>query len=278
MKKLSTALLMLLMSASYALPVGNPSEATLVCPEVPCGTYFSGKCFSCDFLSLGVGFYGDYVFNRHLQTIHHKDIDTVRLFTNAAYLVANFYERVDIFTTLGASRLSLNTSFGAFAAVDPHPLFELETSTAFSYSVGARATLFEYRCFSLGMVGQYFATSPNIKRLYIAAGAASYPGDTLRSRYSEWQVAAGLSYRYNDFFIPYFAVRNAHSYWKLANGENIIIEENDNAFLYNLETQKNWGYAIGLTLLPPTCEALLVTVEARFPDEKAFYVNAQIRF
>src|ERR1700722_6433594 len=171
MKKLCIAIGLLFISTAYALPVGNPSEASLFHREEICCDPTS----PCDFFSFGVGFYGDYVFNRHMKTDQNKDIDTTKLFTNAGYLVINFYDRVDLFSSLGASRLSLNTSLGPFNSIDPHPLFEIESGTAFSYSLGCRATLFQYKCFSLGAMGQYFATRPDIKRMYIAAGAVTYP-------------------------------------------------------------------------------------------------------
>jgi major outer membrane protein len=273
MKKLFSALLLLFSSHAYALPCGNPAEATLFYQE----TVFECFCFT-NIFSVGVGFYGDYVFNRHMQTTANKDIDTTKLFTNAGYLALNICRRIDIFTALGASRLSINTSLDAFNAADPHPLFELESGSAFSYSVGARATLYTYKCASLGVEGQYFATKPNVKRLYIAAGAVNYPDDELHTRYSEWQVGGGLSYRYNDYFVPYVAVKYARSFWKLNNGNLFIIESNNNTYLFNLRNQKTWGYAIGLTLCPLACEQLAVTAEVRFSDEKALYVNGQIRF
>ena len=274
MKKIYIAICLFFIHTAYALPVGNPSEASL---------YYNGEtcchfCFSGEYCSFGIGFDGDYVFNRHMRTVNHRVIDTTKISTNAAYLAVNLCERVDIFSSLGVSRLSLNTSLGAFNSVDPHPLFEVESGSEFSYRVGARATLWQCHCFSLGVMGQYFATEPNIKRLYIAAGAVSYPDDDLRTRYSEWQVSSGLSYRFNDFFVPYAAVRYGHCYWKLGDGENFIIESNTNTFLFNLKNQRNWGYAVGLTLCPLVCKKAAVTVEARFPNEKALYVNGQIRF
>jgi Chlamydia major outer membrane protein len=271
MKKLSLASLALFMNTLCALPIGNPSEASIF-------HYEDTESCICPFLNFGVGFYGDYVFNRHMQTDEGRDVDTTKLFTNAGYLVLNFNERVDLFTALGASRLSLNTSLVAFNSADPFPLFELESGSAFSYSIGGRATLFKYKCASLGIEGQYFSTKPDIKRAYIAAGAVSYLDDSLITHYTEWQLGGGISYRYTPFFIPYVAVKYSHSHWKLANGENIIVESNINTFFFNLRSQRNWGYAVGLTLCPHVCDKIAVTVEARFPDEKAFYVNGQMRF
>lgn len=276
MKKLVSLSVALFLNTLYALPVGNPSEASLF-------RYACAESCCVPFLNYGIGYYGDYVFNRHLETDPGRSIDTTKIFTNAGFLALNFKERAEVFATLGVSRLSLNTSFAAFnvpvaAEPDPFPLFELESGSAFSWSLGARATLFSYKCATLGVEGQYFSTKPDIKRVYIAAGAVSYLDNTLITHYTEWQVAAGISYRYNPFFIPYVAVKYARSHWKLADGENILIDEQGDAFFFNLHSQKDWGYAVGLTLCPYFCDKLAVSVEARFLDEKALHVNAQMRF
>jgi opacity protein-like surface antigen len=268
MKIFLSLLFSLFLHSIYALPADNPAGASLALYP------------TCSGFSLGLGFYGDYVFNRHMRTTttRGKDIDTTKLFTNAAYLDLNLCDRLDIFTTLGASRLSLNTSLAPFNALDPHPLFEIESSSSFSYSIGARVTLYEWKCLTFGLVGQYFSVKPNIKRIYIAAGAVAYPGNLLRTHYSEDQVALGVAYGYNSYFIPYLNVRYAHARWKLANGRLFVIESNTNTFLFNLRNQRHWGAAIGLTLDPIVEEKLYVTTEFRFPDEKAFYVNALMRF
>jgi hypothetical protein len=95
------------------------------------------------------------------------------------------------------------------------------------------------------VTGQYFATRPNLKRLYIASGAVVYSDRALQTRYREWQGAAGISYRYNDFFVPYIALKYASCHWKLANGANVTIEDNTGTFLYNLKNHRFWGYVNG---------------------------------
>lgn len=270
MKRLAATLFALFINTLYALPVGNPSEASLFRAQAP-------ACCECPSWGGGVGFYGDYVFNRHMKTSRGRSVDTVKLFTNAGYLVVNFAQQADLFATLGTTRISLNTSLVAFNQVDPFPLFELESNSAFSWSLGGRATLYTYKCASLGIEGQYLSTKPNIKRAYIAAGASAYFDNSLVTHYTEWQLGSGISYRYNPIFVPYVAVKYAYSHWKLANGRNIVVQSNTNTFFYNLHSQKRWGYAVGLTLFPNRCDKLAVTVEARFLDEKAIYVNGQIR-
>jgi opacity protein-like surface antigen len=251
-----------------ALPVDNPADA---------GLFATHQCKIRNTI-FGYGFYGDYVFNRHMETVEGRNIDTTELYTNAAYLSLILRERVTLFSTLGVTRLSLNTSLGAFNAIDPHPLFEIESGSAFSYSLGAKAILFQFRTLSFGVGGKYFAAVPNIKRLYIASGAVSYPDEILQTRYSEWQINAGAACRFNEFFSPYAALKYSSSFWKLDNGRRFIIESNTNTFLYNMQNRRNWGYAIGLTFCPPATNKMAVTVEARFPDEKALHVIVQAGF
>lgn len=120
----------------HALPVGNPAEPSLLIdgtvwegmsgdPCDPCATW-------CDAISLRVGFYGDYVFDRVLKTdvpkmfsmgkaptgnspaasntleernnpAYNKHMQDAEWFTNAGYIALNIWDRFDIFCTLGAT-------------------------------------------------------------------------------------------------------------------------------------------------------------------------------
>lgn len=120
-----------------ALPVGNPAEPSLLIdgtiwegmsgdPCDPCATW-------CDAISLRVGFYGDYVFDRVLKTdvskmflmgtaptspssavdsnttaeranpAYGKHMHDAEWFTNAGYIALNIWDRFDVFCTLGAT-------------------------------------------------------------------------------------------------------------------------------------------------------------------------------
>nr|ADB92456.1 major outer membrane protein [Chlamydia pecorum] len=121
----------------HALPVGNPAEPSLLIdgtiwegmsgdPCDPCATW-------CDAISLRVGFYGDYVFDRVLKTdvskmflmgtaptspnnaadsnttaeranpAYGKHMHDAEWFTNAGYIALNIWDRFDVFCTLGAT-------------------------------------------------------------------------------------------------------------------------------------------------------------------------------
>ena len=283
MKKLFvTILTFLTCGAAYALPVGNPSDASLLCDGLlwkahcgnPCDPYLTW----CDALSLRAGFWGDYVFNRHLKIDHHdtdSDIEHTRIFTNAAFIAANVWDRFDIFTTLGATNLFLDSnafSFGAFTANGAR--IEIETETDFSWSLGARGTIWECGCTSLGAEAQYFSTRPNVRRVTAGAIASVYPDSIIDAKYHEWQVGVGLSHRIN-MFVPYVAVKWSHAKLRLDNAQPGIPGLPD-VTLYNLQNNKDWGYAVGVSLID--CDKASLTVEGRFGDEKAIHVNGQIRF
>lgn len=271
--------------SAIALPVGNPSDASLLCD----GLFWEGNCCMdpcdpcaswCDAFSFRFGFYGDYVFNRHMEVRNGDDgdgrrIERFALNTNAGYLALNLWNRFDVFATLGASDYSLNTNADSFVGVIVGPRAEVTTTTTFSWSVGGRATLWECGCTALGIEGQYFQFTPDIERVTIASAASVYPNN-FSTKYREWQVGLGVSHRIN-MLVPYIAVKYARA--RLSNNNDRTLTLDGITLVDGLGTwraQKHWGYAVGVSLVD--CEKMSVTAEGRFADEKAFHVNAQIRF
>lgn len=292
MKKLVVTILTLLTcGAAYALPVGNPTEASLFlngawmdnnsCCD-PCD-----PCFSwADSLSFRLGYYGDFVFSRHLKKRGEEGSGTgghIRdgeIFTNAGYLALNFCNRFDIFTTLGASDMRIRTNGVSFAAINQ--LIELDFRERFSWSVGARATLWECNCFGIGLEGQYFQFKPELDHyINYNTGAFTYfNGSQRHQRYHEWQVGLGASYRFATScptvaFVPYTAVK-----WSRArhNMRNFTFTDDLGTLftLHDLRSAKHWGWALGITM--ELCDMIGVTVEGRWADENALYVNGQFRF
>jgi major outer membrane protein len=273
-KSFFTLLTVLACSAAQALPVGNPSDASLLCdgliweghcgdPNDPCLTW-------CDAFSLRVGFYGDYVFNRHLRldtNEFNKSIEHARLSTNAGFIAANFWDRFDLFTSLGATRLCLESNSFAFGGPSGSRT-TVESSTDFSWSLGLRGTIWECGCTSLGAEAQYFSTCPHINRVTFAELISVYPSN-VDAKYREWQVGVGISHRIN-IFVPYIAVKWSRAKVDYDNATFGI------ATLLDQRSKKDWGYAVGVSLVD--CEKASLTVEGRFADETALYVNGQLRF
>lgn len=275
-------------SSLQALPVGNPAEPSLMIDGIlwegfggdpcdPCTTW-------CDAVSLRLGYYGDYVFDRVLKTdvvkmfdmgaapettdtdklandpttptprpnpAYGKHFQDAEMFTNAAFMALNIWDRFDVFCTLGATNGYLkgnSASFnlvGLFGAkqqntINPAALpnvslsqavVELYTDTAFAWSVGARAALWECGCATLGASFQYAQSKPKVEELNVLCNAAEFtinkPQGYVGAEfplnlnagtdaatgtkdasidYHEWQASLALSYRLN-MFTPYIGVK-----------------------------------------------------------------------
>ena len=262
---------------SYSLPVGNPTGSSLFFYEVPRKACLCDENIFCwDGVRVGLGFYGDYVFNRNLETVTGKKVDFSHICTNAGYLSLNFWNVFDLFTTLGATKFTFNTSLGPFNSTNPSPRFDFESSSAFSWSIGARGTIWKYKQASLGVMSQYFSSCPAAKVLFVRANVDAHPDESSSRRYSEWQLGAGISYRYNCYFIPYAALKYNRALWEF-NNQTFLVTDTP-LTIPNLRNDKCFGYAIGLELAPFKCEKVVLTVEGRFADENAVFVNGHLYF
>src|ERR1700722_12826923 len=101
--------------ALIALPVSNPAEASLF------GEGVFQPIFRWDFpCNLRVGYMYDHVFNRYLRVDNHGPGNTVNrttIATDAGLLTLNYKDRLEIFSTLGATRISFRTTPKSFGNV-----------------------------------------------------------------------------------------------------------------------------------------------------------------
>jgi len=293
MKKIFS-LLLISMSAGglFALSMGNPTEASLYSQGLWCNSGGCSDpcdpCFNwCDAWSVRLGFRGDYVFNRHLksndfQPVSSSTVDRAEISTNAAYLVLNICDRVDVFATLGATSIFIREDS---ASILPDTvgagIGTLHFATDFSWSVGGRATLWECGCFGIGLEGEYFSTHPELNFLNIASFIFNRKGST---HYKEWQVGLGASYLLclgcpNICLVPYTGVT-----WSGCTLDEFIAQSivtfnggvSQPARIAALENQKLWSYVIGTSLT--FCDSFGLNLEGRFAAEKAVSVTGQFRF
>lgn len=271
----------------YALPVGNPSEATLLYDGVfwegsNCIDFCEYFCDPCaiwsDIISVRMGYYGDFVLNRNMRIDEDNNDDIIehtKLCTNAGYLVLNFCDRLDIFGTLGVTNFCLNTNAFSFGSLFEGSRLTIESRSHFSWSLGGRFTLVDCGCTTLGFEGQYFEMHPHVKSITRSDSVSLYPdSDSRHMKYYEWQVGLGISHRIYRL-VPYAAIKWSKAHTKF-NHHLAILAPEDAVNLWNLESDKSLGYVIGASLIG--CEKTAVTVEGRWGDEKAFYVNGQFRF
>jgi len=92
-------------------------------------------------------------------------------------------------------------------------------------------------------------------------------------KYQEWQIGIGISHRIN-ILVPYIGVK-----WSRARADfdqALVALPSFSALLNDIQNKKLWGYAVGISLVD--CEKTSLAIEGRWGDEKAVYVNSQIRF
>ncbi len=177
MKKLfMTMVSVLACGAAFALPVGNPSDASLLCDgliwEGHCGDPCDPCLTMCDSWSIRVGFYGDYVFNRHMEvdhdaSDHDHDIEHTEIYTNAGMIAFNVWDRFDIFATLGASTLYIDTNASAFGSAPQTLGRRVTLSTANAWTIASG------RCCSVVVMRRGLCTPPTRSSSCCASEAAA---------------------------------------------------------------------------------------------------------
>ena len=288
MKNLFFATLCTLMAPAslLALPIGNPAEASLHTNGVFWDKY---DCCDCDkppsffdAFSIRLGYYGDFVFDRHLKVdreSNRSQIHKTEINTNAVYLALGICNCFDLFGAVGASKIDISTPSSAFSA-EPigalnNQFIDIDTETTISWSAGVRGTLLRWGCLALGLEVQYFRTQPHLNSVNAPDMDTFYFVNEKRPLYHEWQVGFGAGYRIHiadcsSALIPYAGIKWSHCRFTSDNEQTPLIT------LFDLENNRDWGYAFGLTLLG--CNKSSITVEGRYRDEKALYVNGQFRF
>ncbi len=292
MKKLQLLVLLLLTSTGlFALPIGNPSEASLYTNGAFATGAFYNPCDPSlcwiDYWSARLGFYGDYVSNRHLQVHTSQDglqggdaVQTTQIATNAGYLALNIWDLIDIFGTLGTSTLHIQANSSNWNDILGAGSL-LTFKTYFSWSAGARLTLWQCGPFGLGAEGQFFQTNTKIGSYFeSSSGEITYFVDDNEAVYRDWQAGIGAIWRFSFYdcaaLIPYIGVKWGWAHLSMNHLSFTTTGAIGPLTLNNLEAQKLWGYAVGMTFT--LGKMIGVTAEGRFGDEKALYINGQFRF
>ncbi len=295
MKKLAFIIALCAQQALFALPMGNPWQASLFCDgegivtsECP-SSRIGDKCW---WVKLSFGYYGDYVYDRYLETDSpsNSDLKFVSLYTNAGSVTANICDWADVFATFGATSgkfVGNSSTFQNSNAINS-PI-HVQLAADFSWSVGARTTAWRCGNFALGLEGQYFHTSPEITSAYdISASSLQTYFSNLNFNYSEWQVGMGATYQIclsqSIQALPYVGVTWSRATVDLDDAGFSILEIGEGgaqsavytATFLDLHSQKIWGFVTGVTFVG--CERFSVGVEGRFASEAALYVNSSIRF
>ncbi len=297
MKKIALIAALATHFSLQALPLGNPWEASLFCDGqgIFCVDQECCGLINCDKMKMRLGFYGDYVFNRKIEVRKkgNPDLDKTEIFTNAGLINVNVCDRFDFFATLGGTSFHVSSPESSFLHTGNtfNVNLDIRFNTAFSWSVGARGTLYNCGNFGIGSEIQYFFSNPHITSLYAPMDGAqltTYPIDNLNMRYNELQVGLGISYNIclSDGFnsLPYFGVAWSHARGRFGNAEDRILsldadgvaQGTGNVKFSDWVNQRYWGFVLGMTLVGS--ERFNLGIEGRSSSEKALYFNSTIRF
>lgn len=287
---LRLSLLFLLVSASTlrALPMQTPIEASLfergILGESRAGGYRMPNSCYLNRCSFRVGFYGDYVFNHYLEnSATNQPIECVKTYTNSGYVALNVFDNMDFFATVGATKLLIETPSDTlgFLVLNVGGLSHFDFSSALSWSVGARTTVWQCGGFGVGVEGQYFQTRPTLNFLDVIANI-NYPTEDVAILYKQWQVGLGACYSYSLFcpsvcLTPYVGL-TANWVRIDTNDLGLPVLNSTPAFvvLEEMKSSKIWGFAFGVSC--GAGEVALITAEGRFGNEKAFSISGQFAF
>lgn len=240
---------------AFSIFVGNPYSPALS-PE----GFFIKSSF------LKTGFLYDYIFKGRYQD-KFKTIDSTptntKLFTQAAVVTINLFEKLDIYGIIGNSRLQLDQLFYA--------------NNNLSWGIGSKAILFQKGFFNTGLDVKYFRTKQKGDYFLIEKELAMLVGD-FYFNYEEIQGSLSASYR-GEFILPYIGVTYFYSTLD-PNTNKGLLQFSDNQLLDFYTSQavsrRKWGMVIGTTIV--NCKNANVNIEARMFDQNGYNIFGEIRF
>lgn len=232
------------------------------------------------FISVRAGYRGDFVYNRKLQDINHT-IDTYSLYCNEGVFTMNFCQCVDIYAFCGSCSQNLDSKYSSSAGTPNYETVNFETKSI--WGAGGKITLWcqnwgcNYGTTYLGLDACYEKTVTENSETWLhndtivtGGGAAIVPAT---ATYYEWQVACMLGHKVAKV-TPYVAIK-----WSAARASLTGQRDHGSTVttsLLSATSQRHLGWAVGATFVDWGCVA--ITAEARFVDEKAATISADIRF
>jgi opacity protein-like surface antigen len=260
--KIGCALLFVIGSVAYSLPVNNPSA-----PKILEEGFFLSPGSSW---SVRSGYEGSFVMDYQLKKDAKNKIDTFYQDTQAGSVTINFLNRCDIYGILGASRAHGHYRYDI--GDNMYTLVGFDANYHFSWSAGMKAILFDWGKTNLEMGGRYFRSKGPLESLEkngvpVVNAGASY-------HLHAWQIDLGISYK-ADIFTPYIAAKYSRLKSSINANKDITISSSGNK-LSDIENKRKYGMALGCSL--STGKLFVLTAEARLIDEEAFTVSGELKF
>lgn len=256
-----------------ALPVMNPASPQLKQK----GTFFDDKDGSWGFEA---GYRGDFVSNRNVTDIV-GDVKKFGLFVNEALFALNIFHRVELYGFVGTS----SYDYSNVISDRNNPVKRDSVYGASSHKSlaggGFKAVLVDHDWGRLGTsylgVDIQFETVAADDFYPVTIDGVKANSHFASFKYHETQISLGVAHKIWQL-VPYIAAK-----WSLARGNNggeaiigSLTNVGDSVIVRNFKSRLHYGFVIGASIVAKS--RMTVTAEARFVDESAFSVLADIRF
>ncbi|MBS0615210.1 MAG: hypothetical protein JSR58_01495 [Verrucomicrobia bacterium] len=240
-----------------ALYLGNPAEPQVIDE----GFFLSDDSF----LTIKLGYQGDFVYNRKMRAHDGVTgrIDRLQFFMNQGVATFNVLDRFEYYISAG----SLTSTYWHRPHVDKKRR-EVESHDKWTLGTGARLILFQWGDTILGVDAKYQYSSPHFK--WATVDGTSH--DTgAHMRYWEWQVGAALSYTV-DVFTPYIGATYSVAETNLTGFSHNVYPKSH----FHMRNVDRFGMAVGCTL--SSGKKFDLTLEARMISEQAVTAAANVKF
>lgn len=249
--------------SAFGAPVGNPSFPKIIHQ----GFFIPKKCWA----NVRGGYEGDFVVDGQMKQDEEGSgsVDKYTQTSNSGTATLNLLERLDLYGVFGTTMVCAQWRFSDMAERIRN--VQMETHHDFLWAVGARAVLYSYGNWDLGLGARYSALHNHVLWLTVDGSNISVHGS--RYRWREWQANLGVSYHI-DLFTPYIGVDylSARSILYRVNSSIADFGSKRDHFTNEIPV----GMYLGCTL--SMGKYFMLNVEARLIDEEAFSLNGDFRF
>ncbi len=213
-------------------------------------------------VGISAGFLYDHVDKRELN----KDSGKVDFDMIGGKIILSVANTVDLYTMLGATQ---NTEYKASVS-DSNYVFSLGDN--FMWGLGASAVIHEWKDAGMQIFGDgnyREARNLGVDSATVNGAPATLAG-TISAKWQEWQVALGISKKF-QYFIPYLGVK--YSDVKASAQATVSGTKYDSG---SVSSNGKVGPFVGVSIIP--AKWLSVDVSGRFVDETAVSVAATVKF
>ncbi len=242
---------------AFALFQGNPAQPLII----EKGFFISPESF----LSVKMGYQGDWVWNRKMKSI-----------SNAKGVIDRFKIQMNqgVFTIDVLDRLESYISFGSFTTElwhRPQPyrqLCQYESHDRWTLGGGLRLVLMQWGNTTLGADGTMQYAAPRMKWSAIDGVPSA---KSSRMNYVEWQTSLAVAHAV-EIFTPYLGVTYSVVHAHLDQISSFVLP----ATHFKMGNRDRFGLALGCTLSPS--KKVDLTFEARLFSEQAATAAGNIKF